>query len=43
MINDFNTVLGAPPERALLPASAEQHSTAGESNGATIAHDYLFW
>jgi AraC-like DNA-binding protein len=43
MINDFNAVLGAPPERALLPASAEQGLAAGGSNGAPIAHEYFFW
>src|SRR5262249_2194819 len=29
MINDFNAVVGAAPERALLPPSAEQGLTAG--------------
>jgi AraC-like DNA-binding protein len=43
MINDFNAVLGAPPERALLPASAEQGLAAGGSNGAPIAYDYFCW
>lgn len=43
MINDFNAVLGAPPERALLPASAEQDLAAGEWKGALIARDYVFW
>jgi AraC-like DNA-binding protein len=43
MINDFNALLGVPPQRALLPASAEQGSAAGGSNGAPIAHDYFFW
>lgn len=43
MINDFNAVLGATPERALLPASAEQGFAAGEPDGAPIAHEYLFW
>jgi AraC-like DNA-binding protein len=43
MINDFNAVLGVPPERALLPASAEQDLTAGASNGAPISYDYFVW
>jgi AraC-like DNA-binding protein len=43
MINDFNAVLGAPPERALLPASAEQGLAAVGANSAPIAHDYFFW
>jgi AraC-like DNA-binding protein len=43
MINDFNAVLGVPPERALLPASAEQSLTAGGSNGAPISYDYFLW
>jgi AraC-like DNA-binding protein len=43
MINDFNAVLGAPPERALLPASVEQGLEVDGSNGAPIAHDYIFW
>jgi AraC-like DNA-binding protein len=43
MINDFNSVLGVPPERALVPASAEQGLGAGLPNGAPIAHEYLFW
>jgi AraC-like DNA-binding protein len=43
MINDFNAVLGAPPERALLPASAEQGLAAGGSNAAPIHHEYFFW
>jgi AraC-like DNA-binding protein len=43
MIKDFNIVVGASPERALLPASAEQGFMPGRSNGAPIAHDYLFW
>lgn len=43
MIHDFNAVLGAPPERALLPASAEQGLAAGEQDGTPIAHEYLFW
>jgi AraC-like DNA-binding protein len=43
MINDFNAVLGAPPQRALSPASAEQGLAAGGSDGARIAHDYFFW
>ena len=43
MINDFNAVLGAPPERALLPASAEQGLATGASNGFPIAHEYFFW
>ncbi|WP_426440638.1 helix-turn-helix domain-containing protein [Bradyrhizobium genosp. P] len=43
MINDFNAVLGAPPERALLPVSAEQGLVADGSNGAPIAHEYFFW
>ena len=40
MIKDFNIVVGAPPERAFLPASAEQGLAP---NGALIAHDYLYW
>jgi AraC-like DNA-binding protein len=43
MINDFNAVLGVPPERALLPASAERGLAAGGANGAPIARDYFFW
>ena len=42
MIKDFSAVLGAPPERALLPTSAEQGLTAGGANGAPITHDYFF-
>jgi AraC-like DNA-binding protein len=43
MINDFNAVLGVSPERALLPASAEQDRAADGSNGVTIVHDCLYW
>jgi AraC-like DNA-binding protein len=43
MINDFNAVLGAPPERALLPASAEQGLAASGANGAPISCDYFLW
>jgi AraC-like DNA-binding protein len=43
MIKDFNAVLGVSPERALLPASAEQASGAGGSSRASITHDYFMW
>jgi AraC-like DNA-binding protein len=43
MIKDFNIVVGASPERALLPASVEQAFVPDRSNGAPIVHDYLFW
>jgi AraC-like DNA-binding protein len=43
MINDFNAVLGVPPERALLPASAEQGLAASGANGAPISCDYFLW
>jgi AraC-like DNA-binding protein len=43
MINDFNAVLGASPERALLPPSAEQGLAAGGPNSAPIARDYFYW
>jgi AraC-like DNA-binding protein len=43
MINDFNAVLGVPPERALLPASAEQGLAASVASGAPISCDYFLW
>jgi AraC-like DNA-binding protein len=43
MINDFNAVLGAPPERALLPASVEQHRSMEERGSSPIGSDYFEW
>ncbi|WP_454619007.1 helix-turn-helix domain-containing protein [Bradyrhizobium cenepequi] len=43
MISDFNAVLGAPPERALLPASAEQRYMVDDTNADPISYDYLTW
>ncbi|MBR1122700.1 helix-turn-helix transcriptional regulator [Bradyrhizobium lablabi] len=43
MINDFNTVVGFPPERALLPPSVEQGLTAGGPGGVPIAREYFYW
>jgi transcriptional regulator GlxA family with amidase domain len=43
MINDFNAILGSPPERALLPASAEHSSVVDGLNNAPITRDYLCW
>jgi AraC-like DNA-binding protein len=43
MINDFNAVLGVPPERALLPASAEQYFEADRPNSGSISYDYFVW
>jgi AraC-like DNA-binding protein len=43
MINDFNAVLGVPPERALLPASGEQGLATSGANGAPVSRDYFFW
>lgn len=43
MISDFNAVLGAPPERALLPASAEQQYIAGGAGAGPISYDYYAW
>jgi AraC-like DNA-binding protein len=43
MINDFNAVLGVPPERALLPASLEHYSEVSKPNAGHISHDYFVW
>ncbi|WP_027582658.1 AraC family transcriptional regulator [Bradyrhizobium sp. Ai1a-2] len=44
MIGDFNAVLGSSPERALLPASAEQRRIADKASAAApIAYDYFLW
>ena len=43
MINDFNIVVGLPPERALLPPSAEQGLTAGVPSSVPIAREYFYW
>jgi AraC-like DNA-binding protein len=37
MINDFNAVLGVPPEQALLPASLEQYSEVNTPNRSAIS------
>jgi AraC-like DNA-binding protein len=43
MINDFNSVLGASPERALLPASSEHCHLADDVSSAAISYDYFVW
>jgi AraC-like DNA-binding protein len=43
MINDFNAVLGLPPERALLSDSTEQAFTAGASGYTQIPYSYCLW
>jgi AraC-like DNA-binding protein len=43
MINDFNAVLGAPPESALLPASIEQRCGTEEPDCSPIGSDYFKW
>jgi AraC-like DNA-binding protein len=43
MINDFNAVVGLPPERALLPPSVEQGLTACGAGSAPIAREYFYW
>ena len=42
MINEFNAVLGAPPERALLPPSAEQDLATDANKGVPITREYFF-
>ncbi|MCA1454614.1 AraC family transcriptional regulator [Bradyrhizobium sp. BRP22] len=43
MISDFHAVLGAPPERALLPPSAERCCITDETNAGPISYDYFMW